>query len=329
AGGLDVLGTSVAGVDARALAEAAPAAGTVVAVPHAQLPERGYRVEDADGVRASVPYPVRLVATEADLVAQQGWGLAASLPQYRTAREALTAVITDGDKAVVDRMARPEGAEPGDDVVLDLGGGPRRFRLVAVLDTFLLDGVFVSDSAFRDTGLAHGNTFVLASGGAAAAKQLTAAGRAEGLDVKTAATRASDVVAVNRSFTDVFAVVLVLALAVALASTAAGVARAGRERRGQLGVLRSLGLSRRAVLLELAGEPVLVTTVGVVVGAVAGIVVLRTLFAVGYSDLPFVLPGVPLVALAVGTVLLAALVCTAAAWPAARVRPDVGLADLG
>ena len=329
AGGFDVLGTSVAGVDAHALASASPAAGNVVAVPSAQLPERDYRTEDADGKRGSVPYPVRLVATEAGLVSAQHWGLAASLPQYRTATDALTAVITDGDKAVVDRMSRPEGAEPGDDVVIDLGDGPRRFRIAAVLDTFLLNGVLVSEKSFTDTGLMHGDTLVLASGGTKAKVQLEAAGRADGLKLTTAATRASDVVKVNRSFTDVFAVVLALALAVALASTAAGVVRAGRERRAELGVLRSLGLTRRSVLLELAGEPVLVTLVGVVVGAAVGIAVLRTLFAVGYSDLPFVLPAVPLLGLAVGTVLLSALVCGAAALPASRVRPDVGLADLG
>jgi hypothetical protein len=328
-GGFDVLGTSVAGVDARALAVAAPAAGQVVAVPSAQLPERDYRTEDADGVRGSVPYPVRLVATQADLVSAQRWGLASSLPQYRTAAEALTAVITDGDKAVVDRMARPEGAEPGDDVVIDLGDGPRRFRIAAVLDTFLLNGVLVSEKAFTDTGLMRGDTLVLASGGAAAEQQLEAAGRADGLELTTAKDRARDVVNVNRSFTDVFAVVLALALAVALASTAAGVVRAGRERRAELGVLRALGLTRRSVLLELAAEPVLVTVVGLVVGAVVGIAVLRTLFAVGYSDLPFVLPAGPLLGLAAGTVVLSAVVCALAALPASRVGPDRGLADLG
>jgi len=329
AGGFDVLGTSVGGVDVRALAASAPAVRSVVAVPSGQLPERDYRTEDTDGARGSVPYPVRLIATEPDLVAQQRWGLAASLPQYRTATEALTAVITDGDKAVVDRMARPEGAEPGDDVVIDLGDGPRRFHLIAVLDTFLLNGVLVGDQAFGDTGLRHGDTLVLASGGAGSVRQLEAAGRQEGLVLKTAAVRASDVVKVNRSFTDVFAVVLVLALAIALTSMAAGVLRAGRERRGELGVLRAWGLSRRGVVLELAGEPVLVTLVGVVTGAVVGVAVLRTLFAVGYSDLPFVLPVGQVAALAVGTSLLAGLVCVLAAWPASRVRPDVGLVDLG
>jgi putative ABC transport system permease protein len=329
AGGFTVLGTSVVGVDAAALSAAAPAARPVIAVPHAQLPERAYRVEDANGSRGTVPYPVRLMAAEPDLVARQQWRLATSLPQYRSAAEALTAVITDGDKAVVDRYARPEGAQPGDDVVIDLGTGPRRFHLIAVLDTFLLNGVLVSDSAFRDSGLAHGSTFVLASGGAAAVRELDAAGRSDGLEVKTAGRRAADVVSVNRAFTDVFAVVLGLALGIALTSMAAGVVRSGRERRAELGVLRSLGMSRRAVLLELAGEPVLVTLVGIGIGAAVGVAVLRTLFAVGYSDLPFVLPLGQLVALAAGTASLSALVCALAAWPATRVRPDVGLADLG
>jgi putative ABC transport system permease protein len=328
-GGFTAFGTSVAGVDPAALAAASPDARVVVAVPHALLPERAYRTEDPDGVRGTVPYPVRLVAAEPELVSQQRWGLAASLPQYRSAREALTAVITDGDKAVVDRYTRPEGAEPGDDVVLDLGGAPRRFQIAAVLDTFLLGGVVVSDSAFRDTGLAHGRTLVLASGGPAAVGQLNAAGRAAGLDMDTAEHRADEVVRANRAFTDVFAAVLALALLIALTSSAAGVLRAARERRGELGLLRALGLSRRHVVLELAGEPVLVTVVGVVVGAVVGVGVLRALFAVGYSDLPFVLPLGRLALVAGLTAAVALVACVLAAVPAARVRADTALADLG
>jgi len=328
-GGFTVLGTAVADVDPAQLASRSPSATGVLAVPEAMLPETGYRTEDADGKRATVPYPVRLVAAEPDLVSEQHWGLAASLPAYRTAQAALTAVETDGDKAVVDRYTRPEGAQPGDDVVLDLGSGPRRFTLVAVLDTFVLKGVLVSDSAFRDTGLAHGNTLVLARGGPAAAAQLAAAGRASGLELRTVQSAADQVVDANRAFTDVFAVVVALALVIAVVATSAAVVRSGRERRAELGVLRALGLRRRSVVLLLAAEPVLVATLGTLLGSLVGVGVLRALFATGYSDLPFRLPAARLAVLAVGSLVLLGAACAAAAVPAARRPVDGALADLG
>jgi putative ABC transport system permease protein len=330
-GGFAALGTAVADVDPGAVQAHSPGAVSVVAVPHAVLPERGYRVEDPDGKRMTVPYPVRLIAAEADLVSQQQWGLAASLPQYRTAAQALTAVITDGDKAVVDRFSRPEGAQPGDDVVLDLGAGPRRFRLVAVLDSFLVNGVFIGDAAFRDQGLAHGNTLVLARGTdpAAVARQVEAAGVSSGLVMKPVTRVASDVVAVNRSFTDVFALMVALALVVVVASMSAGVVRAARERRGELAVLRAAGLDRKRVALALAAEPLLVTIVGEAIGTGVGVTVLWVLFSSGFSDLPFVLDVPQLGLLLLTTTGVAALACVTAAVAAVRRIGAEDLVDLG
>jgi ABC-type lipoprotein release transport system permease subunit len=53
------------------------------------------------------------------------------------------------------------------------------------------------------------------------------------------------------------------------------------------------------------------------------------LFAVGYSDLPFVLPLGRIAAVAAVTAAVALLSCFVAAWPAARVHVDTALADLG
>jgi ABC-type lipoprotein release transport system permease subunit len=324
-GGFTAVGTSVAGVDPAAL-QVASGADAVVAVPHVELPEPAYRVEHDDGTRSVVPYPVRLIAAEADLVSTQSFGLAASLPQYRTAREALTAVITDGDKVVLDRFSRPEGARPGDDVVLDLGAGPRRFRLAAVLDTYLLGGVLVGDAPFRELVPAVGDTFVLARGGNMQALQ--SAGADEGLDLKSTAQLAREVVDVNRSFTDVFGAMLGLGLLTAVVFLAAGVLRSGRERRGEIAVLRAAGLPRRSVAVLLAAQPVLLVLVGAALGTGTGLIVLRVLFAAGFSDLPFLLDGGRLAALVGIAIAFAAIACALAAWTRRDVAADA-LHDLG
>lgn len=333
-GGWDVVGTAVAPLDRAALA--ATGAERLVLTSSAVLPEEAYRVvpDGADDGGAGVPYPVRLLRLDEVLPNASRHRLAAALPGFHTAAQALQAVGVDPGTAVVDRYALPQGAQPGDDVVLRTSRGPRTFRLLAVLDTYVLQGVVVSSAAYGSVVPATGDTFVLASvpEGATAeelAADLTAAGADRGLVVEPVATVAADVTRTNRVFTDVFGLMLLAGLVVALAAAAVLVSRAGRERRADLGVLRAMGARRRTVVLALTAEPLLAGSVGLVVGAATGVVVLRLLFAVGYPDLPFRLAWGQLgLAVAVVAAVLGAG-CLLSALHAARTDPAVALRDLG
>lgn len=335
-GGFDVLGTAVVGIDTGALA-GDPQVGDVVGLPHSDLPEGAYEVvPDGGGDPLTVPYPVRLAAATSDLARLQSFGLAAAAPGYRTAQDVLMAAVGDEDKAVVDRYALPEGARVGDDVVVRARGQERTVTLVGVLDTYLLNVVLVGSRTFDDLGERSGSTFVLATADASAGttpqdleRLLDRAGRPQGLDVDTVAQRRADVVAVNRAFTDVFALMLLLALAVVVVSLAAATSRSARQRRAEIGVLRALGARRRTVVTMLLTEPLVAAVLGGVAGLATGLVVLRLLFAVGYSSLAFVL-DVPRLLLAVGgTVLLALVTALLAAATATRQRVGEQLADLG
>ncbi len=136
-------------------------------------------------------------------------------------------------------------------------------------------------------------------------------------------------VAVNRTFTDVFAVMLVLGLAVAVASIAAYLARAARERRAALAVLRAVGLRHRSVVLALAAEPVLAGAVGTVLGLAVGLGILRALFAVGFSDLAFLVDWARVGLVAGATLALLVVVCLAAAALTTPRDVAAGLRDLG
>lgn len=332
AGGFDVIGTSVGGLDTRRLTRPAEV-GHLATAPEALLPEPAFAVDTGGGL-ARVPYPVRLIGASGAVAEAQAFGLAAHLPAFPTARAALSAVATDRDKVVLDRAALPEGAHVGDDVVIDVGDTPRRFRLVAVLDTYLLSGAFVNEAEFGQLMPLRGPTMVFAgaAGGTSApalAARLAGLGRDEGLTAKPVARIRDEVVATNRTFTDTFAVMVVLALAVALASVAAYVALATRERRSELALLRAVGMRRRAVVLTLAAEPVLTGTLGAVAGLAVGLVYLRVLFAVGFSELAFVVDWVRVGAVTAGSVVLLALTC----WATARLTAPRDLAaelrDLG
>jgi putative ABC transport system permease protein len=332
-GGFDAVGTAVVGVDAGQL-ERLPPVADVVAVPHTVLPEAAYRTQRDDGPLAGVPYPVRLAGITTSLVGAQRFGLADALPEHATAGDALAAALRDEDKAVVDRYALPEGAQVGDDVVLVLRGVERRFTLAAVLDTYLLNTVLIGGRSFDELAARSGDTLVLARAADDASRpQLVAAldeaGWETGLDVRTVDRLRADVVAVNRTFTDVFALMLLLALVVVVVSIGAATTRAARQRRAELGLLRALGARRTTVVLALALEPVLASALGALVGLAAGLVVLRALFALGYSSLAFVLDVERLVAVVAGTLLLVLVTALLAAWSAARGDVGTELADLG
>ena len=334
-GGFDVLAQSAAGMENLQL-EDIDGWGGGVAVPATTVAEDRFGVarddgEDEDMLR--VRYPVRLVAVTSPLVAAQQFGLADALPEYDTAAAALTAVLRDGDKAVVDRVARPPGAQVGEDVVLDLGLGLRRYELVAVLDTFLLGSVMVSPEEYTDLVASAGSTMLLGrADDATTPQQLAAAvdawGRPVGVAARNMTAVAQDVIAVNRTFTDTFALMLLLGLAVALVAVAGTVLRSARERRPQLAVLRALGLRRGTVAAAVAAEPLVVALVGGTAGLGAGLLVLRMLFAAGFSDLAFVVSwGRVAAVLGVLAVLLSG-VCLAAAWSAAPRDPAAALREI-
>lgn len=332
-GGFDVMGTSVAAVDAAQLRQHVQAA-RLVAVPTGVVDETDFWVEDADANRSAVPYPVRLVGASPELSRAQAFGIADSLPEYPDARAALDAVALDGDKAVVDRRSRPEGSRPGDDVVLDTGSGPRRFQLVAILDTFLLGAVFLAESPLRDLGVSGGDNFVLAAvtpGGTAPAlaQELGAAGRNVGLIPRTSGEIRDEVTAVNRTFTDVFAAVLGLAILVAVTSLSAGVLHSARRYRAALGTLRASGAGRAHAALALAAEPVFLSLLGIAVGLGAGLGVMGALFRAGFSDLPFVVDVPRLLAVLMATLVCVVVASAAMAWRSAQTPLDAMLHDLG
>ena len=336
-GGFDIVAESVAEIDEQALRDV-PGLRTSAALPAVTIPEDRYGVErDSDDDETEVlrvRYPVRLVGVRSAFPAVQGFGLAAALPEYASSGQLLETVQVDADKAVVDRYAWPPGAQVGDDVVLDVGSGPRRYELIGVLDTFLLGSVFVSDSELAELVSSPGPTLLLGDAAEQTSPEQLAAtlrehGRDIGLDVQTVGEVAADIVAVNRTFTDTFALMLLLGLGVALVAVAAMLVRSALERRTSLAVLRAIGFPRRTVALTVAAEPISVAVVGSVAGLVIGLGVLRLLFAAGFSDLAFVVDLGRIALVLAATTTLLVVLCLLAAWPAVPRHPDEALREVG
>ncbi len=331
-GGFDVVGTAPVAVDDASLAEVEGVA-SLVGLEHTVMAESWFATVDADDARSDVPWPVRTIRVTPDLPAAQRFGVLESAEGLATSRQVLEAVVR-GEGVAVDRYARPEGAQVGDDVVIDDGRGPVRMPLLAVLDTFVLQGVLLGGEDHDRLFPRNGTTLVLATAAdgqdpALLARDLGAAAADRGLTVRTIADVAEQVVAVNRAFTDIFAVMLRLGLVVALVAVAVLAARGVRERRRHLAVLRAIGLRRRHLRLLLLAEPLLQAVVGAVLGLGLGLAVLWLLFTVGFADLAFAVSWVDLVGTAVGVVLLVGVVCLVPARSGVRTPLDVGLRDRG
>jgi putative ABC transport system permease protein len=332
-GGFDVIATSVVTVPADVV-QSIGQESRVVALDFATLPERAFSVAFDGGGRGSVPYPVRLVGLDPAFVSAQRFGLAAALPRFRTADQAFRAVLDDEDTCVIDRYARPEGAEPGDTVTITTGFAPFECELIAVLDTFVLTSAIVHPDAFDELVGTSGPTMLLGTAPswmspADYARSIEDVGRQRGIVADTIAEAARDVVRINKTFTDVFSVQLQLGLAVALIAVGALLGRAARERRAELGVLRAIGFRRRTVALTLGAEPLLTGTIGLIIGIGVGLVVLRLLFALGFADLAFTLSWPQIAGTAAGVEILLALVCVIPALRASHGDPAEALRDLG
>ncbi|HYI44447.1 MAG TPA: FtsX-like permease family protein [Actinomycetota bacterium] len=334
-GGFDVLAESTVAMEGNRVGEIDGWQGGV-ALWSSFVPEDRFGVAPPDGEDEDIVrlrYPVRMIAVSHQLIAAQQFQLADVAPEYGSTATALEAVMSDRNKAVVDRYGRPPGAAIGDDVTIDLGLGPRRYELVGVLDTFLVGGVLVSPDEYTELTASNGTTLLLGWAETGTSPEELASsvndwGRDVGADARTMQQVGADVVSVNKTFTDTFALMLLLGLAVALMAVAAVLVRSARERRPYLAVLRAIGLQRGTVAASLAAEPVAVALIGGLAGLIGGLSVLRLLFAFGFSDLAFVIDWVRLLAILGGLAGVLVILCVSVAWPHVPRDPSRSLREL-
>ncbi len=161
----------------------------------------------------------------------------------------------------------------------------------------------------------------------AVARRINAQFLANGADARSFRDIASENVAQQQSFLRLMQGYLALGLVVGVAGLGVVMIRAVRERRRQIGVLRSLGFPSGAVRAAFVTESSFVAAEGIVVGVVLGMVVAWRLVTQGVfgGRLEFSVPVWQMALLILGTFFASILATATPAQQASRIRPAVAL----
>ena len=265
------------------------------------------------------------------------------LGRFGDAASAYEAVLADPSLVIVSDFflqgggGPPDAAlEPGQQITLrdPLSGRTRELTVAAIADSsFANDSAYVSLASLRQLygPAAVANRFLVATGDGVDAAVL-----ADRLDVTYLANGAEaesfrTIVAVNLSSqTQFFRLMqgyLALGLVVGIAGLGVVMVRAVRERRRQVGVLRSLGYEAGAVRRAFMLESAFVAAEGIAIGTALAIATASQLVANDTfgDDLAFALPWGQLAVLVVTTFAASILATAAPAQQASRIRPAVAL----
>jgi putative ABC transport system permease protein len=267
------------------------------------------------------------------------------LPQYPDQESVWEAVLGDPTLMIIDAFFLQTGggpateqAEVGDTVAVrdPLTGVEVERRVVAqTIGGFAFSGAFASAEsveAVLGERAVPNRAYVAVSPGADAdevAAGLEADYLRFGVRADTFRSIVADNQQANLQFFRLMQGYLALGLLVGIAGLAVIMMRALRERRRQIGVLRSLGFQPEQVRRSFLLESGFVAAQGILIGVVLAVITAYQLVAnaeiFGNIEVDFVVPWVEL-AILLGLTFLASLAATA--WPAqqaSRVRPAVAL----
>jgi putative ABC transport system permease protein len=227
-----------------------------------------------------------------------------------------------------------KAAKMGDPVVMydPLSGRSRTFRVAAIAENdFLGSGAFVDEAALRDVfreRAVPSRFFVAASDPPATARRLRAEFVANGADAQTVRSIVSTAQSQSSGFFTLMQQFVGAGLLVAIAGVGVIMFRAVRERRREVGVLRSLGFQPGSVARAFMFEAGFLALLGVLIGVAIALVATYVLAASGADFAEGYQFGIPIVEVLVIAGIALVPTMLAAALPArqaSRIQPAVAL----
>ena len=263
--------------------------------------------------------------------------------EFDDEREVWEAALADPSKTIVPEFILQEGGGPQPKVVepgatLEMvdpttGATVRREIIGLVENDFAFSGAYMSKRSLRRTlDRASGSRFYVEASEAPREADETATrlqGRfvENGVQAQTFRSIIEDFSRANLQFLRLMEGYLALGLLVGIAGLGVVMVRAVRERRREIGVLRSLGFLVHQVRRAFVLESTFIAFEGIVVGALLAMVTASQLIATGEfgEDIRFTIPWTNVLVLTGGSLVAAVL---ATAWPAqeaSRIPPAVAL----
>lgn len=209
-------------------------------------------------------------------------------------------------------------------------GRSTKVRIIAIgQNDWLLNGAITSADTVHTVFPAVGanRAFVRADDPAAFSRTTQNRWFAQGAQADPIATLVDKRLTRQTQFFTLIRAFLALGLVIGIAGIGVIMVRAVRERRRQVGVLRSLGFPSGRVSNAFAIEAMFVALEGVVIGVLLGFVCTWSITLTDSfgSSLRFVVPVVPVVVLVLGTLIGALLATLGPAWSASKIKPAVAL----
>lgn len=263
--------------------------------------------------------------------------------EYATDLDAYRAVLADPSLILVDQFFLTEGGGPPDFRV-DVGealvmidprtGSTRELTVVAqAADDFLFNGAIYGMPAMLDffgPRAVFNRAYVEVEGASAPDVAAAISGRflASGAEADPIRDLLAEFIAVQNQFFQLFRGYLGFGLLVGIAGLGVVMVRAVRERRREIGVLRSLGFQSRTVRRSFVLEATFVAMEGTLIGVVLALVtafnVMSNTEAFG-EHANFIIPWGGLAGIILGTLVASLLATAAPTRAAARIRPAVAL----
>ena len=257
--------------------------------------------------------------------------------RFGSDQEAFDYVLNNRDGILISNgfLGNDDPFEPsiGDQVIAADTG--LEFEVIGIYDDdFTFPGVWINGEALAEIApeATPRRLYVALDGGVDAtvlADQLEVAFLANGAQAETFEARVSRILEADLAFFSLLRGYLLLGLLIGIGGLAVTLSRAVRERRRQIGMLRSMGFASRGVGGWFLGEAAFISLMGIICGA--GLGVLSAYFVATRSTafdggrLPFVIPWVVLAALVVVPLIASGIAAVVPARRAAALRPSEAL----
>ncbi|MDP7264427.1 MAG: FtsX-like permease family protein, partial [Candidatus Thermoplasmatota archaeon] len=265
------------------------------------------RKHDGDGDTIYVPYPI--LGFGKDFIENNSYTFLEHDPRYEKPKDVWKAVGSDASLAVIDRSVAEVEWDPffgpftagiGDIIsVLTRNGNYTNVTLIGILDLFMVPGslgIYISQDFVRSNfGYVNENMYLVDLAEGADVKEQSRLLEREfmlnGMEAKVIMDDVNMMLNAEKSIVTLMQGYMAVGLVVGIAGLGIITIRSVVERRREIGIVRSIGFTRKMVIKSFLIENIFVVGVSCILGIVMAIGIgYKVYLKMFLGDVPFLLP---------------------------------------